>query len=337
MSFGPQIGRRRQADAGSRIARLTRRALLTGGCAAAGWIGVSLLGGGSAHAATAQPADQSPITAIVSQLPSDNQQSLSGITDLARHTVSTEPVRSVPLSSIRRSIGAVEQRLPKSINKQLDKATSPITDQVVAPVTRVAKQAAEPLASDSPISQTISTVQKPVHQLLHRTSADLHLSGITAPTAKKPATPQLPVVGTPIAQHTRSAHQPTVRHHAKRAHRRATQIRSAPHAAAGPVVTVRHAGPRSTAARSVLPVRATVQHPRHLRIPAPNAPPAPGNVPALNAGAGNGTSGSGSTGGAAVGMLDSAPEAGFRALGTVDPTDAGMARCVAQRPSASPD
>lgn len=336
MSLGPQIGCRRQADAGSRIARLTRRALLAGGCAAAGWIGVSLLGGGVAHAAAPQPASQSPITAIVNQLPAGQQQSLSGITDLAQRAISTDSVRSVHLSSIQRSIGDVEQRLPKSINDQLDKASRPITDQVVAPIAKVAKQATDPLASGNPIGQTVATVQKPVGQLLHRTTADLHLPGITVPSTTIPIS-RVPLVGTPVVRHatTPMHHQPT-RHHAAAGHHRATTHRAG-NLVAGSVAAAGHEMSRATTVRTVLPVPAVGQHSRHLRIPAPNAPPAPSNVPVLNAGTGSGTGGSGSVGGAAVGTLESAAEAGFRALGTVDPTDAGMARCVAQRPSTSPD
>lgn len=346
MSFGPQTGRRRQADAGTRIARLTRRALLTGGCAVAGWIGVSLLGGGAAHAATAHSTGQSPVTAIVNQLPTDKQHGLSGITDLARRTISAHPTKAVHLASIQKSIGDVERRLPKSINDQVDKTTKPITrqvtDQVVTPVSKVATQATRPLTNDNPISQTVSSVQKPVGQLtkvLHRTTTELHLPGITVPTSKSPQTPHLPVVGTPVA------HRPVTggqlaragRHHATahRAHRRA--VRHLMPTTGGFARVVGHSIPQVATTRSIVPIRAGLQHPRHLRIPAPNAPPAPGGVPALNAGTGGGTSGSGPVGGATVGALDSAAEAGFRALGTVDPTDAGMARCVAQRPSASPD
>jgi len=336
MSFGPQIGRRRQADAGSRIVRLTRRALLTGGCAAAGWIGVSLLGGGAAHAATPQSIDQSPITAIVNQLPAGKQQSLSGITDLAQRAISAPSVRSVHLSSIQQSIGDVEQRLPKSINEQLDKATTPITDQVVTPIAKVANQATEPLTTADPIGQTIATVQKPVGQLLHRTTAELHLPGITAPATTTPAAPS-PLAGTPVVRTVAAtAHHTVTRQHAKTGQHRTT-ARHAGRTAAGPVAMVGHETSHGTADRAVLAVRTAGHHPQHLRIPAPNAPPAPGNVPALNAGTGGGTSGSGSVGGGTVGALDSAAETGFRALGTVDPTDAGMARCVAQRPSTSPD
>jgi hypothetical protein len=340
MSFGSQIGCRHQAAAGTRIARLTRRALLTGGCAAAGWIGVSLLGGGAAHAATAQSADQSPISTIVNQVPADKQAGLSEVTDLAKHAISAHSTRSVHITSIQKSIGEVEHRLPKSISDQLGKTTKPITDRVVTPVAKVAKQATAPLATDNPISQTVSSVQKPVRQLtnvLHRTTTELHLPGITAPTAKSP---HLPVAISPIVVHPGSATQQSVRHanrhHAtvRHAHRRATQ--HAVPTAAGLARSAGHSTPRVAAARSVLPVRAAGQRPLHLRIPAPNAPPTPA-VPALNTGTGSGTNGSGSVGGGAVGTLDSAADAGFRALGTVDPTDAGMARCVAQRPSASPD
>jgi hypothetical protein len=347
MSFAPQAARRHQATAGLRIARLTRRALLTGGCAAAGWIGVSLLAGGAAHAATAHPAtahpaDQSPISAIVNQLPTDKQQGLSGITDLAQRTITAHPARSVHLSSIQKSIGDVDHRLPKSISDQLDKATKPLTDQVVTPVTRAAKQATAPLATDNPISQTVSSVQKPVRQLtnvLHRTTADLHLPGITVPTVTSPQTPHLPVAVSPVALHPASLVQQPTRH----ATRHHAAARHAHHRATAPAVST--AGPARSAVQSmsqvgptrfVLPVPSVVRHLQHLRIPAPNAPPAPG-VPAPNTGTGGGSSGSGPVGGSAIGTLDSAADAGFRALGTVDPTDAGMARCVAQRPAASPD
>ncbi|HEX3816512.1 MAG TPA: hypothetical protein VHX59_27025 [Mycobacteriales bacterium] len=104
MSFGPERAGRRAASVDSPIARTTRRILLTGGCAFAGWIGASALGG-AAHAATVDGA--APVSSVLNSVSATSQQIAGGATQ--HRTAPTHDARlSVPtsLAGIHRSVDA---------------------------------------------------------------------------------------------------------------------------------------------------------------------------------------------------------------------------------------
>jgi len=278
-----------------------------------------------------------------------------------KHTAHEHPRTTTISRSTVDSLDAAKlnKRLPAAITESLNKlkpVTDPVaqaakdatthlrsqTDQLTAPIAKTVTKTTDGLkASVTTVVQTVDHTVAAVLKPLQHTVADLQLPGLSAPVEARPAPPilaSLAPVGGPATLHragTQSADGPPV---ASAAHR--THARSATGTRPAAVTQTRNgyavaAQPATSAAAATAPARPAT-HPSRSRLPGlPAAPGAPNAPLGGNSGTGGGTVNTSGAGAAITHNSDAA--APLRSLGTVDPTDASMARRVSQRPSTSPD
>jgi hypothetical protein len=203
----------------------------------------------------------------------------------------------------------------------------------------------------APVTSTVHRVVSTVHQTVRAAVPDdpptLSLPGLSVPASENlgPVT-----VGTSRSAATAGT-TPVVRSAAaaSRVAHVADPAMPAPQHVAGPAHVVPHATPTVAGSNRQVaewnaPTLAGLRlshaepglpHRQPVNPIAPTAPPAPAG--GASTGSGANANSSGSVGSSAPAALDADADAPLHTLGTVDPTDASMARSVSKRPSTSPD